>query len=258
MAKTSSIEWTEVTWNPVTGCNKVSAGCKFCYAERMSKRLQAMGVEQYRDGFKLTLAPQVINAPYSWKKPRTVFVNSMSDLFHKDVPIDYIKKVFRVMNETPQHTYQILTKRAERLNEIASEFEWSDNIWMGVSVEEEKVSFRIPLLIDTPAKVKFLSIEPLIGAVKSLYLGDIDWVVVGGESGPGARPLKKEWVVEIFNQCKTKKVKFFFKQWGSPHFNDNPDDPTMDKKHEQYAKGGCQLNGRIYRQMPVTSHQLSL
>lgn len=252
MATTSSIEWTEVTWNPVTGCNKVSAGCKFCYAERMAKRLQAMGVEQYRNGFKLSLAPQVLNAPLKWRTPRTVFVNSMSDLFHKDVPISYIQKVFEVMNETPRHTYQVLTKRSERLREVADKLFWTPNIWMGVSVEEEKVSKRIPDLIATPARTKFLSIEPLIGPVESLYLDYIDWVIVGGESGPGARPLKKEWVVNVFRQCRKKKVKFFFKQWGSPNFNANPDDPTMDKNHEFYAKGGCQLNGRIYREMPVS------
>lgn len=250
MAKYSSIEWTEVTWNPVTGCNKISAGCKFCYAERMAKRLQAMGVAQYKNGFKLNLAPQVLELPYSWKAPRTVFVNSMSDLFHKDVPLEYIQKVFKVMNETPQHTYQVLTKRAERLSEVASSLKWTANIWMGVSVEEEKVSFRIPYLISTPAKIKFLSIEPLIGAVKSLYLDEIDWVIVGGESGAGARPLKKEWVVDIFRQCRANKVKFFFKQWGTPRFNVNQDDPTMDKDSKFYAKGGCQLNGRVYREMP--------
>lgn len=253
MAKYSSIEWTEVTWNPVTGCNKVSAGCKFCYAERMAKRLQAMGVEQYKDGFKLKLAPKVLKHPFSWKTPRTVFVNSMSDLFHKDVPLSYIQDVFKVMNETPRHTYQVLTKRSDRLKEIAHKLNWSSNIWMGVSVEEEKVSYRIPELLSTPAKVKFLSIEPLIGPVESLYLEGIDWVIVGGESGPGARPLRKEWVLNIFRQCRTNKVKFFFKQWGTPNFNANPQDPTMKKDHENYAKGGCQLNGRVYREMPETS-----
>ncbi|HMO18863.1 MAG TPA: phage Gp37/Gp68 family protein [Oligoflexia bacterium] len=252
MAKYSSIEWTEVTWNPVTGCSKVSAGCKFCYAERMAKRLQAMGVEQYKDGFKLKLAPKVLKHPFSWKTPRTVFVNSMSDLFHKDVPLSYIQEVFKVMNETPRHTYQVLTKRSDRLQEIAHKLNWSSNIWMGVSVEEEKVSYRIPELLSTPAKVKFLSIEPLIGSVQSLYLEGIDWVIVGGESGPGARPLRKEWVLNIFRQCRTNKVKFFFKQWGSPNFNANPQDPTMNKDHENYAKGGCQLNGRVYREMPAT------
>lgn len=257
MATKSSIEWTEVTWNPVTGCNKISAGCKFCYAERMAKRLQAMGVEQYRNGFKLALAPHVIDAPYGWKSPRTVFVNSMSDLFHKDVPLSYIQSVFEVMNNTPRHTYQILTKRSDRLLELSSSLNWTPNIWMGVSVEEEKVSYRIRDLAATAAKIKFLSVEPLIGPVSSLHLEHIDWVIVGGESGPGARPLKKEWVIDIFKQCRSKKVKFFFKQWGTPHFNDNPEDPTMDKSNENYAKGGCQLNGRVYREMPPTMADLS-
>ena len=202
MATNSTIEWTEVTWNPVTGCNKVSQGCKFCYAERMARRLQAIGVPQYKNGFKLTLAPKMLDVPYSWKSPKIVFVNSMSDLFHKDVPLSFIKQVFKVMNETPRHTYQILTKRSERLREISKELNWTKNIWMGVSVEEEKVSYRIKDLIKTPAFVKFLSIEPLIGEVKNLYLDNIDWVIVGGESGPGARPLKKEWVIDILRLCR--------------------------------------------------------
>jgi len=250
MGKKSSIEWTDVTWNPVTGCTKVSAGCKFCYAERMAKRLQAMGVSQYRDGFKLTLAPQTLTMPFNWSKPRLVFVNSMSDLFHSAVPLDYIKKVFDVMNRTPQHTYQVLTKRSERLRDISAKLNWTANIWMGVSVEEEKVTFRIKDLIAAPAKTKFLSIEPLIGEVKSLYLKNIDWVIVGGESGPGARPVKKEWIRNIFRECKARSVPFFFKQWGKPIFNENSKDPTILKSHPDYAKGGCQLDGRVYREMP--------
>jgi protein gp37 len=253
MSSKSSIEWTEVTWNPVTGCNKVSAGCKFCYAERMAKRLQAMGVEQYRDGFKLTLAPQTLTAPYQWTTPKIVFVNSMSDLFHEKVPLGYIKEVFDVMNSTPRHTYQILTKRSERLKELAPSLNWTPNIWMGVSVENEKVSFRIKDLITTPAKTKFLSCEPLIGPIKNLYLSRIDWVIVGGESGPGARPMKKEWVESIYRKCAQRKVKFFFKQWGRPGFNEDPEDPTIQKSHPHHAKGGCQLNGEIYREMPTTS-----
>lgn len=176
----------------------------------------------------------------------------MSDLFHKDVPLDYIQLVFKVMNETPQHTYQILTKRAERLRQLAPMLNWTKNIWMGVSVEEEKVTFRIKDLIATPAQIKFLSIEPLIAEVKTLYLDKIDWVIVGGESGPGARPLKKEWVINIQKQCKQSKVKFFFKQWGTAKNNSNPDDPTIDNSHQFHAKGGCELDGRIYRQMPIT------
>jgi len=247
----SSIEWTEVTWNPVTGCTKITAGCKFCYAERMAKRLKAMGAKQYENGFKLTLAPQVLHYPYKWKSPRTVFVNSMSDLFHDLVPLEYIKQVFEVMNKTPQHTYQILTKRSERLRELAQHLTWTSNIWMGVSVEEEKVSYRIKDLIEIPAFIKFLSIEPLISPVYNLYLENIDWVIVGGESGPKARPVAKEWISLIQKECKKKKVPFFFKQWGKSEFNVNPNDPTKIKDHPMYAKGGCQLDGKVYRQMPV-------
>ncbi|MCC6933023.1 MAG: DUF5131 family protein [Deltaproteobacteria bacterium] len=181
----------------------------------------------------------------------SVRYNSMSDLFHKDVPVDYIKRVFRVMKETPRHTYQVLTKRSERLRAVASELSWSANIWMGVSVEEEKVSYRIKDLINTPAAVKFLSCEPLIGPVESLYLEDIDWVIVGGESGPGARPMEKRWVDSIYRQCKKGGVKFFFKQWGKPQFNADIDDPTIDSMHPQHAKGGCQYNGRVIREMPL-------
>ena len=209
-----------------------------------------MGVPQYRNGFKLTLVPSVLNNPYSWKKPRIVFVNSMSDLFHEDVPLEYIQQVFEVMNNTPQHTYQVLTKRSKRLQLLASKLNWTPNIWMGVSVENERVSFRIRDLIKTPAAVKFLSLEPLIGAVKTLYADKIDWMIVGGESGPGARPLEKKWVVEIFRECRKNKVPFFFKQWGKPEFNANPNDPTLAHSHPEYAKGGCLLNGRLYREMP--------
>ena len=250
MPSNSSIEWTEVTWNPVTGCNKISAGCKFCYAERMAKRLQSIGVAQYKDGFKLRPAPQVLDAPFSWKTGRLVFVNSMSDLFHEKVPLSYIQQVFEVMNDTPQHTYQVLTKRSERLHEVAKKLRWTHNIWMGVSVEEEKVSFRIKDLAKTPAHIKFLSLEPLIGPVENLYLKDIDWAIVGGESGPGARRIEKEWVTQIFRQCRKAKVPFFFKQWGKTQFNANQDDPTINREHPNHAKGGCSYNGRVYREMP--------
>lgn len=253
----SSIEWTEVTWNPVTGCNKVSAGCKYCYAERMAKRLQAMGVEQYRNGFDLTLAPQVLDHPYKWRGQKIVFVNSMSDLFHEKVPQVYIQKVFEVMNNTP-HIYQVLTKRPERLKQFASKLRWTNNIWMGVSVEQEKVSWRINDLIETPAKIKFLSLEPLIGPIDNLYIEAIDWVIVGGESGPGARPMKKAWAESIADRCKDQGVPFFFKQWGKKEFNENPEDPTLNKNHPAYAKGGCQLNGQIIRQMPGGSKSLYL
>lgn len=250
MAKNSSIEWTEVTWNPVTGCSKISAGCKFCYAERMAKRLQAIGIEQYRDGFALRLAPQVLSQPYTWKRPRTVFVNSMSDLFHEKVPTPYIQQVFEVMNETPRHVYQILTKRSERLSQIATSLVWTANIWMGVSVEEEKVNSRIINLTSTPARVKFVSCEPLIAPVGHLPLTGIDWLIVGGESGPGARMLHKSWVDDIYLQCRRRGIRFFFKQWGRKEFNVDAKDPTIDSSHPLHAKGGCQLDGRVLREMP--------
>ena len=209
-----------------------------------------MGVKQYKNGFNVALAPQVLNAPRTWKKQRIIFVNSMSDLFHEQVPLKYIQRVFEVMNETP-HIYQILTKRSERLKELSPHLNWTPNIWMGVSVEEEKVSFRIADLIATKAKTKFLSIEPLIGHVENLYLEHIHWVIVGGESGPKARPMKKEWVDPILKKCKDANVPFFFKQWGKPKFNSNTEDPTISKEHPQHAKGGCHLDGQIYREMPI-------
>jgi protein gp37 len=235
MAK-SSIEWTEMTWNPTTGCSKVSAGCKFCYAEVMSKRLVAMGVEKYKDGFeKVRTHPKELLIPYTWKKPRIVFVNSMSDLFHEDVPLVFIKKVFKTMNENPQHTFQVLTKRAKRLAKISSKLNWTDNIWMGVSVEDDKVTDRIDDLRKSDALVKFLSCEPLIGALPNMNLKDIDWVIVGGESGRTPRPMNLEWVLDIQEQCEESNVKFFFKQWGG-----------TNKK-----KAGRELNGRTYDEMPA-------
>jgi protein gp37 len=247
----SNIEWTELTWNPVTGCNKISPGCKNCYAEVMTRRLKSMGVEKYSEGFKIRTHPDTLTTPFTWKKSKVVFVNSMSDLFHPEVHIDYIKAVFAVMNQTPQHVYQVLTKRSERLLEVADQLNWTENIWMGVSVENEKYSYRIAELSKTPAKTKFLSIEPLIGAVKTVNLENINWVIVGGESGHKARPLKKEWVDDIKAKCEAYNVPFFFKQWGKPKFNANPEDPTIDAKHPDHAKGGCELDGKIYRQMPV-------
>lgn len=192
----SSIEWTEMTWNPTTGCNKLSAGCKFCYAEVMSRRLQAMGVEKYKDNFKLRIHEKELELPYTWKKPKVVFVNSMSDLFHKDVPVAFIQKVFKVMKENPQHVFQVLTKRADVLRYYDSEgwLEWTHNIWMGVSVEDKRVMHRVDLLRGTGARVKFLSCEPLIGPLPGMDLNGIDWVIVGGESGRKPRPMKPEWV----------------------------------------------------------------
>ncbi len=257
MAAQSSIEWTEATWNPVTGCTKISQGCKHCYAERMAKRLQKIGVKQYRNGFKVTLAPHVLHIPYAWNSPKTVFVNSMSDLFHEDIPLDYIQKIFEVMNNTPRHTYQILTKRSERLAKLSPCLQWPPNVWMGVSVENQDVVHRIKNLAKVNAKIKFLSIEPLIGQIKTLCLDHIDWVIVGGESGPNARPLKIEWVNEIFRLCRQKGIPFFFKQWGKQEFNVNPHDPTIHKNHPFHAKGGCQLNGKTYREMPIRRYAIS-
>jgi len=249
MASKSSIEWTEVTWNPVTGCDKVSAGCKNCYAERMAKRLKAMGVVQYKNGFQLALAPHVLDTPRKWKRRKVVFVNSMSDLFHEKVPLSYIKKVFKVMNET-DHIYQVLTKRSKRLLELADQLNWTPNIWMGVSVENETFTYRIDDLSKTPCSVKFLSIEPLIGEIKTLNLKKIDWVIVGGESGPKARKLKKVWIDFVQSKCKQSKTPFFFKQWGKKEFNNNPSDPTISVEHLNHAKGGCELDGEIYREFP--------
>jgi protein gp37 len=231
----SSIEWTEMTWNPVTGCTKISAGCKYCYAELMAKRLQAMGVEKYKDAFSVTLHEDALKIPYSWKKQKIVFVNSMSDLFHPKVPLPFIQKVFKVMNENPQHTFQVLTKRAERLFEVNAEVKWSHNIWMGVSVENEKVISRIDWLRKTKARTKFLSCEPLIGPLKNMNLTAIDWVIAGGESGRTPRPMSEDWVLDIMDQCSSANVPFFFKQWGGPN-----------KK-----KSGRLLNGQTYDQMPT-------
>jgi protein gp37 len=210
----SSIEWTEMTWNPTSGCDKVSAGCKHCYAEVMARRLQAMGVDKYKDGFKLAIHPDALKIPYGWKSPKVVFVNSMSDLFHKDVPLSFIKEVFSVMNDNPQHVFQVLTKRSDLLLEYNQELKWSHNIWMGVSVENQKVLNRVDDLRRTSARVKFLSCEPLIGPLPDLNLDNIDWVIVGGESGRQPRPMKEDWVLEILDQCHGADVKFFFKQWG--------------------------------------------
>lgn len=230
----SKIEWTESTWNPLTGCNKISPGCKHCYAERMAKRLQAMGQPNYVNGFKLTMHPQALEKPLEWKTPQVIFVNSMSDLFHKEVPLDFIQQVFDVMKRADWHQFQVLTKRSERLLELSPKLDWADNIWMGVSVENADYSFRIDHLRKTGAKIKFLSVEPLLGPVPKMNLKGINWVIVGGESGPGARPLEREWVVDIKNQCIKARVPFFFKQWGG-----------VQKK-----KAGRLLDGRTWDQMP--------
>ncbi len=213
MAK-SSIEWTEATWNPVTGCTKISPGCKHCYAERMAKRLQAMGQPNYANGFRLTTHEHALDAPLSWRRPQRVFVNSMSDLFHDDVPLAFLRRVFDVMQRAKHHQFQILTKRAARLERLSRQLPWSPNVWMGVSVESAEYAFRIDHLRATDAAVKFLSLEPLLGPLPALDLHGIDWVIVGGESGPGARPMATEWVRDIRDQCVAAGVAFFFKQWG--------------------------------------------
>ncbi len=214
MAGSSSIEWTEATWNPLTGCTKVSPGCKHCYAERMAKRLQAMHHPSYANGFKLTLHEHLLELPLRWKRPRTIFVNSMSDLFHRDVPVEFIQQVFRTMCDASQHRFQVLTKRPERALELSPRLPWPDNVWLGTSVETDKYAFRIDLLRRTGARIKFLSLEPLLGPLSGLDLEGIHWAIVGGESGPGARPMDPAWVVEIRDQCLACGVPFFFKQWG--------------------------------------------
>lgn len=234
MAANSSIEWTEATWNPVTGCNKVSPGCKNCYAERMANRLAAMGQPRYANRFKVTLQEDLIELPLTWKRPRTVFVNSMSDLFHKDVPDSFIEACFSVMNTASQHTFQVLTKRPERVREIAHRLAWGSNIWMGTSVENAEYSWRSKAIARVPAAVRFLSVEPLLGPIPRLPLANIDWVIVGGESGPGSRPVELEWIRSIRDRCLSRQVPFFFKQWGG-----------TNKK-----RTGRKLDGRFWDQMP--------
>ena len=237
MGANSHIEWTQATWNPVTGCNKISAGCKNCYAARMALRLQAMGSSRYSKGFDLTLHDDVIDLPKTWKKGKTIFVNSMSDLFYQDVPFEYIQRVFQTMSDCPQHIFQVLTKRSDRLKEIAGQLVWPENVWMGVSVENSGVFQRIDDLRAVPAAVRFLSCEPLIGPLEGIDVTSIHWVIVGGESGPDARKMKVEWVDSIFQACRQQKVPFFFKQWGG-----------VRKKLT-----GRLLNGRTYDEMPESA-----
>ncbi len=237
MATSSRIEWTEMTWNPVTGCTKVSQGCKHCYAERMAKRLHAMGSSRYRNGFRVTLHPDLLDAPHRWRQPRLVFVNSMSDLFQEDVPLSFIERVFETIHACPRHTFQVLTKRSRKLRELAPRLRWPDNLWIGVSVENQRVVSRVRDLAAVPAAIRFLSCEPLIGPLDDLPLDGIDWVIVGGESGPGARPMRREWVESILRQCRKAEVPFFFKQWGGVR-----KDLT-----------GRRLRGRTYDEMPKYS-----
>lgn len=231
----SKIEWTESTWNPVTGCTKISDGCKNCYAERMAKRLKAMGQPNYIRGFQVALHEHVLEYPLKWKKPQTIFVNSMSDLFHKQVPDSFIFKIFDVMKQAYWHQFQILTKRSARLKELATDLDWPENVWIGVSVENEAVISRIDDLECVSASIKFLSLEPLLGPLDRLNLSNIDWVIVGGESGPGARQMKKEWVIQIKEQCFEQNVPFHFKQWGG-----------VNKK-----KNGRLLENRTWDEMPI-------
>jgi protein gp37 len=210
----SLIEWTESTWNPVTGCTKISRGCQHCYAERMAVRLQAMGQARYRNGFRLTLHPEALELPLRWRQPQMVFVNSMSDLFHRGVPEEFIARVFAVMQQASHHTFQVLTKRAERLASLAPRLPWPPNVWAGVTVEDADYVGRIDLLKQVPAAVRFVSLEPLLGPVAKLPLSGIHWVIVGGESGPGARPMRAEWAHAVRDQCVAVRVPFFFKQWG--------------------------------------------
>jgi len=235
MALNSAIEWTEATWNPVTGCTKISPGCRNCYAERMAKRLKAMGQPNYARGFEPSVHEQSLSLPLRWKKPRIIFVNSMSDLFHERIPFDFIEAVFAMMRAAHWHTFQVLTKRSERLWELSNRLTWPKNVWMGVSVESQEYSWRVDHLRETRAFIKFLSLEPLLGPIPDLDLDGIGWVVVGGESGPHARPVNAVWVREIRDQCLASGVPFFFKQWGG----------------KRKKLNGRELDGRVWKAMPA-------
>ena len=234
MADGSNIEWTEATWNPVTGCTKVSPGCRHCYAERLSYRLQAMGKEHYRNGFRLALHEDALAIPFAWRSPRLVFVNSMSDLFHEGVPLSFIQRVFQVMTDCPHHTFQVLTKRPQIAAEHASQLNWPKNVWLGASIENAKAIVRIRHLCSIPASIRFLSVEPLLEPIPRLPLTGIHWVIVGGESGPGCRPMEPQWVRAIRDRCIARGVPFFFKQWGG-----------VNKK-----KTGRELDGRFWNELP--------
>lgn len=236
MAQNSSIEWTEATWNPVTGCSKVSPGCKFCYAERMALRLKAMGQPRYKGGFKVTLQEDLVELPLRWLTPRMIFVNSMSDLFHSAIPTDFIRRCFETMQKASQHTFQVLTKRPERVAEIAAELPWPSNIWMGTSVETAEFTWRVHELQRVPAKTRFLSVEPLLGPIPQLPLSGISWCIVGGESGPGARPMEATWARQIRDRCVRYEVPFFFKQWGGV----------------QKSRSGRILDGKTWDEFPIT------
>lgn len=241
MATRSGIEWTESTWNPLTGCTKISDGCRHCYAERMALRLKAMGQQNYSRGFEIAIHERLLDVPLSWRRPQMVFVNSMSDLFHKDVPESFILKVFDVMSRASWHTFQVLTKRSRRLLELDRLIDWPSNVWMGVSVEDQRYTFRVDDLRQVHAHVRFLSLEPLLGPLPGLNLQGIDWVIVGGESGPRARPMRREWAIDIRDQCLRSGVPFFFKQWGGA----------------ARKRAGRLLDGRTWDQLPVRQGSVS-
>jgi len=234
MSNSSKIEWTKASWNPVTGCSRVSPGCAHCYAERMAHRLQRIGQEKYKNGFKVTLHEDTLSLPLSWKKPRQIFVNSMGDLFHKDVPIDFIRKVFATMERADWHIYQLLTKRSERMLSLAPKLRWPENLWMGVTCESADYVYRMHQLQEIPSPIRFVSMEPLLGPIKTFPVKKIDWIILGGESGPGARPMDKKWVIEIKDRCDKYNIPFFFKQWGGVRRKDS----------------GCLLDGKLYQAMP--------
>ncbi|MEV6691748.1 phage Gp37/Gp68 family protein [Micromonospora sp. NPDC051196] len=243
MADKSAIEWTEATWNPTTGCDRISTGCDNCYAMTLAKRLKAMGSAKYQTdgdprtsgpGFGVALHPEALDVPRRWREPRTVFVNSMSDLFHARVPLSYVQRVFEVIRETPWHTYQILTKRAARLAKLAPHIDWPSNVWMGVSVENDSQCVRVDHLRAVPAVVRFISAEPLLGPLPSLDLDGIDWLIAGGESGPSCRPMEPAWVTDLRDQCRGSGTAFFFKQWGG----------------RTPKAGGRALEGRTWDELP--------
>jgi len=240
MAQNSKIEWTESTWNPVTGCSKISVGCRNCYAERMALRLKAAGSPNYVNGFRVTLHPHILKIPLHWKQPRIIFVNSMSDLFHNNVPFNFITKIFDVMRQASHHQFQALTKRSQRLLQLSPKLQWPQNVWMGVTVENADCSFRIDHLRQTPVVIKFVSFEPLLGPIPNINLKGIDWVIVGGESGPGARPMNPAWAIDIRDQCLAADIPFFFKQWGG-----------VNKK-----RNGRKLEGQKWNQMPPSQELL--
>ncbi|MBF2710005.1 DUF5131 family protein [Flavobacterium soyangense] len=255
----SSIEWTNKTWNPTTGCTHISKECDFCYAEKETfRKMHNPKLEKYKLGFDVIVEhAYTLQEPYTWKKPSTVFVNSMSDMFHKDISLDFIKKVFEVMNDTPQHTYQVLTKRHDILEKYSDQLNWTDNIWMGVSVGTQIATRRIKSLVNCGAKYKFLSVEPLIEEIKDYDLTGIDWVIVGGESGSNAvRPMERDWVIKVKEKCFEQNVPFFFKQWGKIRNNPNPHDPTINKLHRYHSKGGSELDGKVYWTNPTITNDL--